>query len=69
MFLGFFWGGGGLEKGGNFNRQKGFKQEHSFVQNFNMSDSEGSKKRKGMFLTYELCFRIAFEFFLSFALL
>ena len=24
-----------LEKGGNFNRQKDFKQEHCFVQNFN----------------------------------
>ena len=24
-----------LEKGGNFNRKKDFKQEHCFVQNFN----------------------------------
>ena len=58
-----------LEKGGNFNRQKDFKQEHCFVQNFNMSDSKGSKKRKGMFSTYELYFKSAFEFFLSFVLL
>ena len=39
-----------LEKGGNFNRQKDFKQKHCFVHNFNMSDSKGSKKRK-------VCFR------------
>ena len=58
-----------LEKGGNFNRQKDFKQEHCFVQNFNMSDSKGSKKRKGMFSTYELYFKSAFESFLSFVLL
>ena len=63
MFL-FF-----LKIGGNFNRQKDFKQEHCFVQNFNMSDSKGSKKRKGMFSTYELYFKSAFEFFLSFVLL
>ena len=53
----------------NFNRQKDFKQEHCFVQNFNMSDSKGSKKRKGMFSTYELYFKSAFESFLSFVLL
>ena len=58
-----------LEKGGSFNRQKDFKQEHCFVQNFNMSDSKGSKKRKGMFSTYELYFKSAFESFLSFVLL
>ena len=57
------------EKGGNFNRQKDFKDEHSFVQNFNMSDSKSSKKRKGMFSTYELYFKSAFEYFLSFVLL
>ena len=43
-----------LEKGGNFNRQKDFKQEHCFVQNFNMSDSKGSKERKGMFSSFIL---------------
>ena len=58
-----------LEKGRNFNHQKDFKQEHCFVQNFNMSDSKGSKKRKGMFSTYELYFKRAFESFLSFVLL
>ena len=58
-----------LEKGGNFNRQKDFKQEYCFVQDFNMSDSKGSKKRKGVFPTYELCFKSAFESFLSFVLL
>ena len=58
-----------LEKGRKLNRQKGFKQEHCFVQNFNMSDSKGSKKRKGMFSTFELCFKGAFESFLSFVLL
>ena len=63
MFL-FF-----LEKGGSFNRQKDFKQEHCFVENFNVSDSKGSKKRKGMFSTYELFFKSAFESLLSFVLL
>ena len=58
-----------LEKGEKFNCQKDFKQEHCFVQNFNMSDSKGSKKRKGMFSTYELYFKSAFESFLSFVLL
>ena len=58
-----------FEKGGNFNRQKDFKEEHYFVQNFNMSDSKGSKKRKSMFLTYELCFKSEFESFLSLVLL
>ena len=38
-----------LEKGGNFNRQKDFKQEHCFVQNFNMSYSKGSKKKRYVF--------------------
>ena len=58
-----------LEIGGNFNRQKDFKQEHCFVQNFNVSDSKGSKERKGMFSTYELYFKSAFESFLSFVML
>ena len=58
-----------LEKDGNFNRQKDFKQEHCFVYNFNMSNSKGSKKRKIMFLTHELYFKSAFESFLSFVLL
>ena len=57
-----------LEKGGNFNCQKDFKQEQCFVQNFK-SDSKGSKKRKGMFSTFELYFKSAFESFLSFVLL
>ena len=55
--------------GGNFNRQKDSKQEHCFVQNFNMSDSKISKKRKGMFSTYELYFTSALESFLSFVML
>ena len=58
-----------LEKGGNFNRQKDFKQEHCFVQYVNMSDSKGSKKRKGMFSTYELYCKNVFESFLGFVLL
>ena len=58
-----------LEKGGNFNRQKDFKQEYYFVQDFNMSDSKVSKKTKGIFPKYELCFKSAFESFLSFVLL
>ena len=58
-----------LKIGGDFNRQKNFKQEHCFEQNFNMSSSKGSKKRKGMFSTYELYFKSAFESFLSFVML
>ena len=58
-----------FEKREKFNRQKDFKEEHCFVQNFNMSDSKGSQKRKGMFLAYKLYFKRAFESFLSFVLL
>ena len=58
-----------LEKGEKFNRQKDFKEEHCFVQNFNMSDSKGSQKRKGMFSAYKLYFKSAFDSFLSFVLL
>ena len=58
-----------LEKGGNFNCQRDFKQEHCFVQNFDMNDSKSSKKRKGTFPTYELYFKSVFESFSSFVLL
>ena len=54
FFFFFFF----FEKGRNFNREKDFKQEHWFVKNLNMGDSEGPKKRKGMFLTYELILKV-----------
>ena len=57
-----------LEKGGNLKHQD-FKQEHCFVQNFNTSDSKGSKKRRGMFLTHEWYFKSVFESLLSVVLL
>ena len=49
--------------------QKDFKQEHTFVQNLNTTNSKGSKKIKGMFVTYELYFKSSFESFLNFVFL
>ena len=47
-----------LEKGGNFNCQKDFKQEHCSVQNFNMSKVQRKeRKEKKVQRKEKVCFR------------
>ena len=52
-----------------FNLAERFQAGTYLCPNFNMRNSKGSKKIKGMYVTYELCFKSSFESFLSFLFL